>query len=44
MDKGLHLAEGQDPDESRRWIRGIRDALGDKWETQLATVLRDLNQ
>ncbi|KIO25405.1 hypothetical protein M407DRAFT_92454 [Tulasnella calospora MUT 4182] len=43
MNGGLQTARGEATHESRTRIRGIRKALGQKWESQLATVLQDID-
>lgn len=35
---------GQDPHENPTGVRGIKKALGNKWESQLATVLREIDR
>ncbi|KAG8901760.1 hypothetical protein FRC00_004814 [Tulasnella sp. 408] len=44
IDRGSQMAKGQVPHDTRSQIGRIREALGHKWESQLATVLKSVHQ
>ncbi|KAG8894871.1 hypothetical protein FRC00_008347 [Tulasnella sp. 408] len=43
MEKGAQIIRGQVPHENITWMRGMRKALGEKWQSQLTTVLQDID-